>query len=182
MHGIIRKSSPVILVVLLAITVGTAFAQTSREQNGVFVGGTQILEELLGEVRELRKAVQGNRLDTYRGLMLIERIRLQQEHVDRLSRQLDDLRLDLSNIDGHLPEMQDRVKNFESQIENEQDSTRKNQVESELKTFRSLVDQQVSQHQLMLNRESQLLVQLQSEQTKLNELNEKLDAHDRDVR
>lgn len=177
----LSKTAKLLLLVpiaLLAITLGTVFAQTNRD-NSASPAITQMLEDLLGEVRQLRKVVQDNRLDAYRGLMVVERVRLQQEHIDRLTRQLDELRLDLSNMEMHMPEMEDRVKDFESQVENEKDSARKTQVESELKAFRSMLDQQLSQRQSLHERETQLAVQLVTEQAKLDELNEKLIAFEK---
>jgi len=181
MNRKITKSLLVVGIALLGITMGTTFAQTDRD-NPASAGVVKILEELLSEVRQLRKTTQEKHLDAYRGLMVVERFRLQQERVDRLARQLDELRLDLSNMETHLPEMQERVKNFETQLEGEQEPARKSQLESEMKAFRSLLDQQVSQHQLLQERESQLNVQLQTEQAKLDELNQKLVAYDGDTR
>lgn len=177
MNRRITKSLLVVGVALLGITMGTTFAQTDRD-NSASAGVMKILEDLLSEVHQLRKTVQENRLDAYRGLMVVERLRLQQERVDRLSRQLDELRLDLTNMETHLPEMQDRVKNFESQVEGEQEAIRKSQLESELKAFRSLLDQQLAQRQLLQEREGQLNVQLQTEQAKLDDLNQKLISYE----
>jgi chromosome segregation ATPase len=174
----VKKFLYVIPLFMLSLALATTGSTSSRSAD-IGTGTETNLQELLDEVRKIRKVVQANRLDAYRGLMIVERLRLQQEHVDRLTRQLDELRLDLSNMETQIPTMQDRVKDFEAQVDSEQDTTRKGQLTSELRAFKSLLDQQLSQHQAFRERDAQLSVQVQSEQDKLNELTQKLEAYER---
>jgi chromosome segregation ATPase len=163
----------IISVLFILFSVGAVSSQVPQGQ-GWGTANNQVLADLLAEVRRLRTAVESDHRDSYSGLMLVERIRLQQEHVDRLATQLDDIRLDLASSKTLLPQMQERVKVFESQVKKEYDVVQLSQLELELSALRSTVEQQVSRQQIQQERESQLATQLQAEQSKLNELNDKL--------
>lgn len=169
----IKASLPALAVAALSILLFASAGSSQASQAGGNAGH-QLLADLLAEVRRLRTLVENEQRDSYRGLLLVERLRLQQEHVDRLARQLDEVRLDLTDIGAHLPQMQERVKTVESQAQELRDAAQLGQLELELKELRSSVEQQASRQQLQQEREGQLASQLQIEQSKLNELNDKL--------
>lgn len=168
-------SALAIPALFILLSVSGVSSQVPQSQGAP---GNLLLADLLTEVRRIRTAIENEQRDAYRGLMLVERIRLQQEHVDRLAKQLDDVRLDLTNMNVHLPLMQERVKEFEAQVESERDAAQLSHLELELKEIRSTVEQQVNQQRLQQEREGQLALQLQEEQAKLNDLNDKLQAID----
>jgi hypothetical protein len=151
-------------------------------QDSPAINNTQLLRDLLSEVRLLRKSVEEAQSSTYRGLLAIERVRLQQEQVDRLSRQLSELKREQMNLNAHLPPMQERIKAFESQIENERDPARRVQLESEFTAFRNLVELESIRHQQQQELEQQLTGQLQAGQAKLNELNDRLQVAEKTSR
>ncbi len=163
-----------IAMAVLLLLLGAVLAQGSSGQESSLTGNTQLLRDLLSEVRLLRKSVQEAQLNTYRGLLMVERIRLQREQVDRLTRQLNELKREQLNFSANLPPMQERIKVFESQIENERDPARRSQLELELTAFKNLVEQEASRQRQQQELEPQLTGQLQSEQAKLDELNERL--------
>src|SRR5712692_1918558 len=77
--------------------------QDSRAQSGTApnAGGPkqdQVIQELLGEVRQLRIALQHISVNAYRGQVMVERLRLQQENVNRLAQQLNAIRDAISEM------------------------------------------------------------------------------------
>jgi len=62
-------------------------AQTDKPGESAKGDGDQTLKQLLTEVRELRLAVQRATIGNTRFQMVIERVRVQQAHVDAVSRQ-----------------------------------------------------------------------------------------------
>jgi hypothetical protein len=170
------KSLLAAAVTLLIISVGAVFARGDREQGAAVTGSPQVLIEILSELRQLRKTIQADRVNGYRGLILIERVRSQQEHVDRLDKELQEIRVDLSSNTATLPQMLERVKDFESQVEGEQDQARKSQLESELHSFKAMVEQQVLRQRQQQQRDLELSSRLEGERAKLNDLNQKLQA------
>lgn len=176
------KASPalfVISVLLILFFGGAVSSQVAQGQGGITVC-SQALTDLLAEVRRLRMAVEGEKRDSYRGLMLVERVRLQQEHVDRLAARLHDVRLDLSSTKTHLPQMQERVKAFESQIVDTHDAAQLSQLELELNVLKGTVEQQAERQRMQQESEAELAAQLQAEQSRLRELNDRLQAMEAD--
>lgn len=162
------------IAVLLSLLGAVVVVQGSNAQESQLTGNTQLLRELLSEIRLLRKSVQDAQSNTYIGLLVFERIRLQQEHVDRLTRQLNELKREQMNLNAQLQPMQERFKVFESQLENERDPGRRSQLESEFAAFKNLLEQETFRQRQQQELEPQLTSQLQSEQAKLNELNQRL--------
>src|SRR5437867_7109373 len=78
-------------------------AQDSRAQSGTAPSGggpkqDQVIQELLGEVRQLRIALQHISVNAYRGQVMVERLRLQQEQVNRLTQELNSTRNEISEM------------------------------------------------------------------------------------
>ena len=78
------------LVVLVAARDSKAQSNSSANAGGA--RQDQVLADLLGEVRQLRIALQQISVNAYRGQILVERLRLQQEQVNRLSQELNSTR------------------------------------------------------------------------------------------
>src|SRR5215510_6083122 len=96
------------LVVLFFVAPEKAVAQaTSRPTS------EQSLQELVKEVRQLRATLQRMNAAMYKGQVLLERLKLQQEQVNRIARDLSDIRENLSEIRGQ----QSRFKEFVSRLE-----------------------------------------------------------------
>lgn len=181
------KIKPVYLVLVVSLSViaitifGPAFAQGERAQDPVNNTEQQLLREILTEVRQLRVSVQRANLTSYRSQMMIERVRSQQQNITQLTRQLDDLRTEITNLKINLPQMQERVKGFEAELENEREPARRNQLDVELKAFKQMVEVQASRQQQLQDREAQLIGQLQTEQGTLNGLMDRLQEIERDM-
>src|SRR4051794_8817863 len=94
------------LAALCLIAPATALAQTSKLTNPAPVNDkdkdkaneNQIITALLEEVRLLRLALEGKNMTASRLQMAIERIKLQQETVIRLTKDLEETRTKLADL------------------------------------------------------------------------------------
>ena len=80
-------------------------------------GDQQVLQALLSEVRQLRLTLQRASLSVFRAQITVERLRIQQERVDRLSRQLEENQNEITGSALSQSQLIDRSKELESQIQ-----------------------------------------------------------------
>jgi predicted nucleic acid-binding Zn-ribbon protein len=140
---------------------------------------TQTLQTLLAEVRQLRIALERSTQIAPRIQIAVERLKLQQEHVARVSRQLEDVQRELDHRRAEHPKMLQRLQamdNAVSQTTNPQEQKDLNYRVSEFKLETELAEKSLQQFQA---REGELASQLQSEQSKLTELNDRLNQMER---
>ena len=162
------KLSIVCLFVSLFVVVETASAQTST--NASRPTSEQSLQELVKEVRQLRSTLQSINAAVYKGQVMIERLRLQQEQVSRTSRELTDLRENLSELRAQ----QHRLKELSGRVETGVETGAKHP--GELASVKTELEM-LSQRELrMAAREAQLSNDLELERAKLNDLNNRLNA------
>ena len=141
-----------------------AQANTSRPTS------EQSLQELVGEVRQLRAMLQRMNTAVYKGQVLVERLKLQQEQVTRISRDLAETRENLnetrvqqSRAKEQLPKMEEGV---ESGVKHP----------AELVSFKTELEALRDREQRLVAREAQLSNDLDLERARLNELNDRLNA------
>src|SRR3989442_12806401 len=79
------------LVTFCCVTATSAQGQSNKSGESTPGDRDQTLRQLLTEVRELRLAVQRATVSNTRFQMLIERVRVQEAHVDALSRQMENI-------------------------------------------------------------------------------------------
>jgi hypothetical protein len=153
----------------LLMTPASSFAQTTTKTS------EQSLQELVTEVRQLRSMLQRMNATLYKGQVMLERFKLQQEQVVRIERELRDTRDNVSELRGEEIKIKELLRRVDSGVEagtsNEKERASLNAE------FRALNQRQ---HQAMM-RESQLAHQLQIERAKLNELNDKLNLIEREL-
>lgn len=142
----------------------------------------QPTQALLEEVRQLRLAIQRSNLGTFRAQVILERLRLQTERVNNLRELVERGQEEIANAKSNRPRMTDRLKDLEAQIEVEKDETRRAQFVAERTELRYALEQLSDQEQQQQDRENQLTSQLQVEQSKLDEINNKLDAMEAELR
>ena len=152
--------SLVLVVCTLCLLPASSFAQTKTSE--------QSLQELVTEVRQLRATLQRLNAAVYKSQVMLERVKLQQEQVTRLERELRDTRENLSDLRSHqlrITEILGRVEaGIEAGVINEKERT---SLKGELEVI-SQREQRAS------SRETQLANELETERAKLNELNDKL--------
>jgi hypothetical protein len=162
-----------ILIATVLTTAGTTQAQTSDST----------MQALLAEVRQLRLALERSAVVAPRIQVTLQRMQLQQDSVSRASRQLEDLRDQLAKSAAVEADMAVHIKDVEARSAQEQDSARRKAMEDEVKQFKSRLEQKTDQQTMndaqQRARESELVGRLQTEQAKLNELNDRLNTLER---
>ncbi len=112
---------------------------------------------------------------------MVERMRLQRERVDVLTQALEQLRDEIINARANRPRLLESIKELESKKESERDATRREQIETELKELKYSLDQQSQLEERQTNKEAQLNTQLEAERAKLDDLEKRLDALEREL-
>ena len=112
-------------------------AQTAKPAESAQADRDQTLRQLLTEVRELRLAVQRAMVSSTRFQMLIERVRVQQAHVDTLSRQLESVHSQAAEMKAAKPQMEQQIKDAEGMLERTSDPIAHAELESRIKVFKA---------------------------------------------
>ena len=158
------------------LVVSAAQAQTEKpaEEN-------QTLRTLLSEVRQLRKTMQTAGLNAYRGQIILERIRLANEQVERMAQKLESAREDLEKIERTIPREEEESKVLETLLAQETDIGKRAKMEFEIKENK----QQAERYKTLLSRarerEQQLSTELRAHQARLTDLNSRLDLLEREI-
>ena len=157
----------------LFVLLTCMFAHASGQQpvkGAVQPSSEQSLQELVAEVRQLRATLLRINAAVYKGQVLLERLKLQQEQVTRISRELAEARENLSELRAQQPKKREMLRRIESGVEvgfkNPDDAAR----------WRAEVEQSNLREQRLALRETQLASDLEAAQAVLNELNDKLNA------
>jgi chromosome segregation ATPase len=158
-----------VVALLVLITPRESDAQSAPPN----AGGSrpdQVVQELLGEVRQLRIALQQISVNAYRGQVMVERLRLQQEQVNRLSQELGSTRNQIGEMKSALVVMKAKLDDTEKQQDKGLVS------ESETAEHKEMLDDFRRREQILSEREIQLAAQLEDERANLAGLNKRLDA------
>jgi chromosome segregation ATPase len=180
-----RRTSLFVISLLLLVVLGLSLltaAKAFSSSSAQPVQSEQTLQALLGEVHQLRLVLQRANLNTYHAQITIERMKLQQQRVDRLQTQLGEARNQLANTRKQLSQMSSTdLKVAEMNVANETDAAKRAEGERGLKYFKAELEELTQKEQQQQASETQLQAQLQSEQAKLSELNERLDTLQREL-
>jgi len=139
----------------------------------------QTLQNLLSEVHQLRIVLERSATIAPRIQIAVERLKLQQEQVARTSRELADLRERLDHNRSELSRMQQRAQSLEAAETQETDPNKRRELDEALKMIKLDTEQTEKSTQQLQAREGELASQLQSEQSRLTELNDRLDQIER---
>jgi predicted nucleic acid-binding Zn-ribbon protein len=138
-------------------------------------------DALLREVRLIREMLQRAQGNAQREQMLVERIRTHDERVERLDRQLTELRDEIGGIEVHVRQTNERDASLERQIERAGDPTQRGALESEKKEMRFTQEAQRQRLDRLRERESAIAAALQREERALRSLEARLEALDREL-
>jgi hypothetical protein len=144
-----------------------AQAQTSSEAT---------IQALLAEVRQLRLALERSAVMAPKIQVTLQRMQIQQDSVSRASRELEDLRAHLSKSAAEDASLSARIKDAELSAAREQDPGRRRESEADANAMKSLIEQQRIRDSQLRARESEMAGRLQTEQAKLDELNNRLNT------
>ena len=163
----------IVSVPLLALAQQTGTADLTPEK--------ATLQALLTEVRQLRLALERSTSVLPRIQLAFQRLQLQQDRVDRLSKQLQDSHTHTAATVDKKAHLATAIQQFESRISQEQDPTRRKALELEMKGFTVELEQQTLHEQQEQAQEIQVSGQLQTEQAKLTELSDQLNELDKQL-
>lgn len=129
----------------------------------------RIVQEILSEVRQLRVEVQRLKASAYQTQVVIERLRLQQDQVTRLTREISEVREKIGEAKSRQVKMNGMFEDVEKQVQSGVIS------QSELKRISGEIEELKQREQRLTEQESQLSVELDAERVKLITLNRQLD-------
>ena len=164
------------LVTFCCVSTASAQAQSNKAGESVQGDRDQTLRQLLTEVRELRLAVQRATVNSSRFQMLIERVRVQQAHVDALSHQLENIHSQVAEMKAAKPQMEQQIKDAEDLLDRTPDPNAHAELDSRIKGGKANLARLAQEDERLRNRETAIDTELQTAQAKLNELNSQLDA------
>ena len=183
------KIISIICLLVLTTLVFTLFGgpQTATGNNAKGEQGDneQAMQALVNEVRQLRLAIQRSNLSAHHSQVVIERMRSQQQTVDRVADRLRWAREEASRHRMYMPlqqaEIQNRVKLIEGDLSENLSANARRVKEGELEITKQRLGMMGQEETRLRENESQLAAQLQIEQAKLAELNDQLDALQREL-
>ena len=108
--------------------------------------------------------------------MLIERVRIQQGHVDALGRQLEDVPSQVAEMRTRKLQLEQVIKDSESLLDRTTDLNAHVELESRIKVMKINSASLTQEEERLRNREAALDTELQAAQARLNELNGQLDS------
>jgi hypothetical protein len=173
----------VISLLVLALVGLTSFtdSQAFTDRDAQPVQSEQTLQALLSEVHLLRLAIQRANLNTYNAQITIERMKLSQQRVDRLQVQLGNIRNQLVETRKRMSEMSADIKGTEEVNSKETDETMRINREGVIRGRKAELEELIQKELQEQGYETLLNGQLQIEQAKLSELNERLDILQREL-
>jgi predicted nucleic acid-binding Zn-ribbon protein len=160
----------------LVLVASLCFFNAAQAQSETNPNADPTTKALLNEVRLLRQTLQNTRLNAYRSQILLERIKINNEQIVRLSAALNETREQLEKTEATIPRQSEKSKLFETAIENEIDPVKRAQLEFELKELKRSVEVYKGQVVRLREREQAQAAQLQEQQGKLAELERRLES------
>ena len=157
----------------LFVLLTCVFAHASAQQpvkSAMRPSSEQSLQELVVEVRQLRATLQRMNAAVYKGQVLLERLKLQQEQVTRMSDELAHVREDLQEVRLHQKRIKEAIPRLEEGV---QAGTRH---PGELAGMKGELEELILREHRLTVRESRLATDLEGERAALNDLNDKLNA------
>lgn len=170
-----------VLTALVAVSLGNPQSSPGTTAQPAQGENAQTMQALLNEVRELRLAIQRSNLSAYRAQIVIERARSQQQRVDRLAEKLREIRERIDEVKAPQAEMQDRLKKIDERLNEERDAKKRAELGDEQEDFKGRLKMLSQDEARRREQEAQLASQLQLEQARLTELNDQLDALQREL-
>lgn len=174
-----------LLLILVVMSGGMAFGQSQTSapvpatRNAEAADQAQTLRALLEEIRLLRLALEKSQYNAVMVQATIERLRLQQDAVNRLTQKIDDCQSELIALQLSLPRLPDHIREIERRMNSAEDAGQRALVESEMKAAQQAYEEQKERSDYQRQRLDKLTAQLQDEQRKLDDLFEKFTQFER---
>lgn len=153
----------------------TVSAQSSSSSGSARSDSDQTLREILNEVRQLRADLQRLNVNAHRTQALLDRMKVQQEQLVRLTREIGNVRDELSGVRGR----QVRVKDALEMLEKKRDVGLVR--EEEVKVVGAELEELKQREQFLTEREPVLVTELDSTRATLAQLNARLDELEQEI-
>ena len=150
-------------------------AQSDSPSKSGGQGQDKVMQELLSEVRQLRLAIQRTSVNAYRGQVMIERLRLQQSQVNRISQDLETVRNHTNDLRSARVVLKQKLDGMEKQFDAGIIS------EPQLNLAKAELEEINQREQGLIERENKLASELSQERATLDELNRRLDALEQEM-
>jgi hypothetical protein len=166
--ALVRSSIAVLLTASFAIA-----------QQPASVSQDAPIQALLKEVRALRIAMEQSNQIGPRIQIVLARIQIQEERVRNATRQLQDARDKVADVQTRKAALADRVRQFETQIIDPNKSAWRKQMEFELNETKAEIERANALEQQYRAREAEANSLLLTEQGRWNEANDQLTSIER---
>jgi chromosome segregation ATPase len=191
MNNRMHRSFGTLLLALLLSTSMSSYSQTSgtaAQPARKVAQPTQSAQPprstddaLLQEVRLIRETLERAQGNAQREQMVVERIRTHDQRVERLDRQLTELRDEIGGIEIHVRQTSERNEALSQQVERANDPAQRQALEAERKEMRFTQEAQRQRLDRLRERESAIAAALQREERTLRGLEARLEALDREL-
>ena len=163
------------LIVLVLLTSHQAFGQSSDKPAKASSGSEQVLKDIFNEVHLLRVEMLRTSVSNYRSQILLNRIKVEQEQLAQLTREMNDIQDRVASIRGQQTKgkggLEDLVKKKDAGM-----------VAPEVVNAMALELEALEQREeALLKRESQVALELDSSRAKLAELDTRLNEIEREM-
>ena len=141
--------------------------------------GSNTLQTLLAEVRQLRFAIERSTLLGTRMQIALQRIQIQEGRTSRLLQELENVRKELTATQSQQVQLTERAKELDQQASNSSDPAARRQSELELKAVKAELQVFATREQQVRSREAELASQIRDEQGRLAELHDRVNQMER---
>jgi len=142
---------------------------------------TSVMQALLSEVHQLRVALEHSNTIAPRIQLAVERLKLQQDTVVRLSKQLEDVQQEFAREQSSRENQLEQVKLFERKMNETVDPVDRKKMDEEMSAFQAHNQGGQKLLQSLQAREADLTSRLRSEQATLDGLNDRLNQIEREL-
>jgi DNA repair exonuclease SbcCD ATPase subunit len=164
------KRSLLYLIVFAVCSIFLTSESAVAQSNVARPTSEQSLQELVAEVRQLRGTLQRMNAAVYKGQVMLERLKLQQEQVTRISRELTEVRESVNEVRSQQLRIKELLNRAEAGVEVGMKHP------TELAGIKAEMEAIGQREQRLAMRETQLANDLEVERAKLNDLNDRLNA------
>jgi predicted nucleic acid-binding Zn-ribbon protein len=169
------RLTPLISIILLLVGIASIGVAQERSQPD----GT--LQRLLGEVHQLRVAIERQASIGARVQLLSSRVALQDDRVYKLLQQLENVRREIMGLETQVKQTGERDAHLEEALASETDPKRREELEDAKKQFKAERALQTDMLGALRTRESDLANAAATEQAKLDEVTRRLDDLERSL-
>jgi hypothetical protein len=163
------------LTFLILIMMLSCVTQSAAQNEVKAPESDPTIKSLLNEVRLLRQTLQSTGLNASRSQILLERIKISNEQVVRLTQALSETREQMERTALTIPRMGEQQKVLETMVDAEIDLGKRARMEFEVKDIKRSIERYKTDLERFKEREQQQATQLREEQSKLTELETRLE-------